>query len=112
MIVADTNISVDLLDTENNMVVGDVNIKDEPERVLPIETINEQVTEKLLGEKLDISLSTKQRGQQLKRMVVYQLGYKRLHEGLEGGYPDIRNQMLEVKVVLCQDLRQLKYLFF
>ena len=37
MIVADTNISVDLLDTENNTVVGDVNIKDEPERVLPIE---------------------------------------------------------------------------
>ena len=35
MIVADTNISVDLLDTENNMVVGDVNIKDETERVLP-----------------------------------------------------------------------------
>lgn len=98
MIVADTNISVDLLDTENNMVVGDVNIKDEPERVLPIETINQQVTEKLLGEKLDISLSTKQRGQQLERMVAYQLGYKRLHEGLEGGYPDIRNQMLEVKV--------------
>lgn len=31
-------------------------------------------------------------------MVAYQLGYKRLHEGLEGGYPDIRNQMLEVKV--------------
>lgn len=87
MIVADTNISVDLLDTENNMVVGDVNIKDEPERVLPIETINQQVTEKLLGEKLDISLSTKQRGQQLERMVAYQLGYKRLHEGLEGGYP-------------------------
>jgi hypothetical protein len=98
MIVADTNISVDLLDTENNTVVGDVNIKDEPERVLPIETINQQVTEKLLGEKLDISLSTKQRGQQLERMVAYQLGYKRLHEGLEGGYPDIRNQMLEVKV--------------
>lgn len=98
MIVADTNISVDLLDNENNMVVGDVNIKDEPERVLPIETINQQVTEKLLGEKLDISLSTKQRGQQLERMVAYQLGYKRLHEGLEGGYPDIRNQMLEVKV--------------
>lgn len=98
MIVADTNISVDLLDTENNTVVGDVNIKDEPEKVLPIETIDQQITEKLLSEKLDVSLSTKQRGQQLERMVAYQLGYKKLQEGLEGGYPDIRNQMLEVKV--------------
>ena len=43
-----------------------------------------QVTEKLLGEKLDISLSTKQRGQQLERMVAYQLGYKRLEMLLEG----------------------------
>ncbi len=98
LIVADTDISVDLLDTENNSVVGDVNIKDEPEKVLPIETIHQQITKKLLGEKLDISLSTKQRGQQLERMVAHQLGYKKLQDGLEGGYPDIRNQMLEVKV--------------
>ena len=98
MIVADTDISVDLLDTENSTVVGDVSIKDEPEKVLPIETIHQQITEKLLGEKLDISLSTKQRGQQLERMVAYQLGYKKLQGGLEGGYPDIRNQMLEIKV--------------
>ena len=98
MIVADTDISVDLLDTENSTVVGDVSIKDEPEKVLPIETIHQQITEKLLGEKLDISLSTKQRGQQLERMVAYHLGYKKLQGGLEGGYPDIRNQMLEIKV--------------
>ncbi len=61
MIVADTNISVDLLDTENNMVVGDVNIKDEPERVLPIETINQQVNSILdiNSEKTDAILELK-----------------------------------------------------
>lgn len=98
MIIADTNIPANLLDQENSTVVGDVTIKDEPEKVLPIETIDQQITEKLLGERLDISLPTKQKGQQLERIVAYQLGYKKLQEGLEGGYPDIRNQMLEVKV--------------
>lgn len=98
MIIADTNIPANLLDPENSTVVGDVTIKDEPEKVLPIETIDQQITEKLLGERLDISLPTKQKGQQLERIVAYQLGYKKLQEGLEGGYPDIRNQMLEVKV--------------
>ncbi len=37
--------------------------------------LNKRITDKLVGEKLDISLSTKQRGQQLERMVAYQLGY-------------------------------------
>lgn len=98
MIVADINIPVDLLDTEHDTVTRDVSMKDEPEKVLPIETINQQISKKLLNETLDISLSTKQRGQQLERMVAYQLGYKKLQEELEGGYPDIRNQMLEIKV--------------
>lgn len=40
----------------------------------------------------------KQKGQQLERMVAYQLGYRKVQDGLEGGYPDIRNQMLEIKV--------------
>lgn len=66
--------------------------------MLPIEYIDEQITDKLLGEKLDVTLSTKQRGQQLERLVAYQLGYKKTKEMLDGGYPDIRNQMLEVKV--------------
>jgi len=43
-------------------------------------------------------LTTKQRGQELERVVAYQLGYKKTQKMLEGGYPDIRNQMLEVKV--------------
>lgn len=56
------------------------------------------LTNELIGEKLDISLSTKQRGQQLERLVAYQLGYRKMQDMLDSGYPDIRNQMLEVKV--------------
>lgn len=98
MIIADLSLPNELLDNDNDRVLVNTSIKDEPDKVLPIETIDECITDKLLGERLDISLSTKQRGQQLERFVAYQLGYKDLKESLEGGYPDIRNQMLEVKV--------------
>lgn len=98
MVIADSSLPMELLDDENDRVIDNISIKDEPDKVLPIETIDECITDELLGKKLDISLSTKQRGQQLERFVAYQLGYKNLQEGLEGGYPDIRNQMLEVKV--------------
>lgn len=100
MVIADSNIQERLLDYNDEIISEDVSIKDEPNKVLPIEIIDERITDKLVGEKLDISLSTKQRGQQLERMVAYQLGYKGMQDedALEGGYPDIRNQMLEVKV--------------
>jgi len=98
MVIADSNLPDTLLSCANETISDDVSIKDEPNKVLPIEVIDERITDKLIGEKLDISLSTKQRGQQLERMVAYQLGYRSMQNGLEGGYPDIRNQMLEVKV--------------
>lgn len=98
MIIADSNLPEELLSCNDETISEDVSIKDEPDKVLPIETIDKRITDKLIGEKLDISLSTKQRGQQLERMVAYQLGYKVMQDSLEGGYPDIRNQMLEVKV--------------
>ena len=98
MVIADSSLPGELLDHSNDRVMTNTSIKDEPEKVLPIETIDKCITDKLKEERLDISLSTKQRGQQLERLVAYQLGYNNLKEGLEGGYPDIRNQMLEVKV--------------
>lgn len=98
MIIADSNLPKSLLAQNDETIKEDVSIKDEPDKVLPIEIIGERITDKLTGEKLDITLSTKQRGQQLERIVAYQLGYKNMRKGLEGGYPDIRNQMLEVKV--------------
>lgn len=98
MVISDSNLPDALLSCADETISADVSIKDEPNGVLPIKVIDERITDKLIGEKLDISLSTKQRGQQLERMVAYQLGYRDMQNGLEGGYPDIRNQMLEVKV--------------
>ncbi len=98
MVIADSNLPGELLSYTDKTINDNVSIKDEPNTVLPIAVIDERITNKLIGEKLDISLSTKQKGQQLERMVAYQLGYRDMQNGLEGGYPDIRNQMLEVKV--------------
>lgn len=98
MVIADSNLPDELLSCGDETICVDVSIKDEPQKVLPIEVIDKRITDELVGERLDISLSTKQRGQQLERMVAYLLGYKNMQDGLEGGYPDIRNQMLEVKV--------------
>ena len=98
MVIADSNLPQEILASGDETINADVSIKDEPNKVLPIEIIDERISDKLIGKKLDISLSTKQRGQQLERMVAYQLGYSGKQDSLEGGYPDIRNQMLEVKV--------------
>jgi len=57
-----------------------------------------QLTKVLIGEKLD-SGATKNRGQALERRVLDLLGYPSDEkEQLYGGFPDIRNQLLEVKV--------------
>lgn len=98
MVIFDKNISESLLADKDEIIDKNTSIKAEPSKVLPLEEISERVTDKLIGEKLDIELSTKQRGQQLERLVAYQLGYRAIEKELDGGYPDIRNQMLEVKV--------------
>lgn len=98
LVVDDTSLPSEILDNKGEEISEDSSIKDDPKKVLPLSYIDEQLTDTLLGETLDITLSTKQRGQQLERLVAYQLGYRKHLEMLEGGYPDIRNQMLEVKV--------------
>lgn len=69
---------------------------DFPEKAKPfcIELLSKLVAEKLLGIKLQSS-DTKNRGQILERKTMALLGYK---SNLVGGYPDIPNQLLEVKV--------------
>lgn len=98
MVIDDNTLPDDVIDEECNDIDENTSIKDDPDKVFPISYIDSKITNELIGEKLDISLSTKQRGQQLERLVAYQLGYKKMQDMLEGGYPDIRNQMLEVKV--------------
>jgi len=63
-----------------------------------IKLLTERVAKKLIGKKLDNS-ATKNRGQALERMTLDLLGYKMTDsENLVGGFPDIPNQLLEVKV--------------
>lgn len=63
-----------------------------------IKLLVEMVAKKLVGTKLENS-TTKNRGQALERMTLELLGYKMGdNENLVGGYPDIPNQLLEVKV--------------
>ena len=60
--------------------------------------IKEMVAKKLIGQKLDAA-ATKNRGQALERMTLELLGYKvQENDLLFGGFPDIKNQLLEVKV--------------
>ena len=66
--------------------------------ILSIDLIKTLVAEKLIGEKL-VANATKNRGQALERKVLELLGYKTSETDLlYGSFPDIPNQLLEVKV--------------
>jgi len=76
------------------------NMVNEPsaQEIFSLQLIKERVAKVLIGEKLD-SGATKNRGQALERMVLDLLGYPNDEkEQLYGGFPDIKNQLLEVKV--------------
>jgi len=63
-----------------------------------IALIKQMVASKLIGFKLDAA-ATKNRGQALEKKVLELLGYEvREKDLLYGAFPDIRNQLLEVKV--------------
>lgn len=63
-----------------------------------IRLLVEMVAKNLVGKKLDSS-TTKNRGQALERMTLGLLGYEMAaNENLVGGFPDIPNQLLEVKI--------------
>ncbi len=66
--------------------------------LLSMRRLNELVAEKLIGQNLSAS-DTKTRGQSLEKKVIELLGYTDDNlEVLAGGYPDVPNQLLEVKV--------------
>lgn len=67
-------------------------------QLFSISLLKEMVAEKLIGLKLD-AVSTKVRGQSLEKKVLELLGYEVSQSDLlYGAFPDIRNQLLEVKV--------------
>ena len=66
--------------------------------VFSLKLIKDLVAKPLIGEKLEAD-ATKNRGQALERKVLDLLGYSNGERGkLYGAFPDIRNQLLEVKV--------------
>lgn len=74
-----------------------------------LELIKEIVAKKLIGEKL-LSAATKKRGQALERKVLKLLGYDvNEKHNLFGDFPDIPNQLLEVKVQDTQTVDLGKY---
>jgi hypothetical protein len=76
------------------------NMVNEPsaQQIFSIQLIKEMVADVLIGEKLTTA-ATKNRGQELERKVLNLLGYpNNKKEQLYGAFPDIRNQLLEVKI--------------
>ncbi len=76
------------------------NMLKEPDfnNLFSIELLVEMVAKKLIGKTLETN-DTKNRGQALERLVLQLLDYSEDNlQGLAGGYPDIPNQLLEVKV--------------
>ena len=68
------------------------------QEIFSLVLLKEKIAKVLIGEKLE-SGATKNRGQALERRVLDLLGYpNNKKEQLYGAFPDIRNQLLEVKV--------------
>lgn len=65
-------------------------------QIMSLESIRNKVVYSLVGTRLVVS-DTKTKGQFLERVVANLLGYS-TDDSLVGGYPDIPNQLLEIKV--------------
>jgi len=77
---------------------GDMMHEPEAGDLYSIKAVKELVAEKLIGKRLEAN-DTKTRGQKLERMVLELLRYSEEEiKSLAGGYPDIPNQLLEVKL--------------
>jgi len=80
-----------------------------PNNIYSLEMIKEVVAKKLIGQKIEAD-ATKNRGQFLERMVLRLLQYDVKDEDvLYGAYPDIPNQLLEVKIQDTQTVDLGKY---
>jgi len=69
----------------------------QPNQIFSIELLKKIIAKPLIGQKLDAA-STKKRGQTLEKKVLELLGYTVDGGALHGAFPDIKNQLLEVKV--------------
>ena len=74
-------------------LISDLPVKGE---ILSLECIKDKIVKSLIGTKV-VDSDTKTKGQYLERVVANILGYSS-EDSLVGGYPDIPNQLLEIKV--------------
>jgi len=80
-----------------------------PNNIYSLEMIKEVVAKKLIGQKINAD-ATKNRGQFLERMVLKLLQYDiKDDDVLYGAYPDIPNQLLEIKIQDTQTVDLGKY---
>lgn len=89
-----------LYKVSNSTIKEKENITSEPVigKLYSIKLLNDLVAEKLIGQTLSDG-DTKTRGQNLEKKVIKLLGYSNDNlKTLAGGYPDVPNQLLEVKV--------------
>ena len=80
--------------------LSEFSIHDQPtdKSLLPLSTIKDIVLDRIIGQPI-APAATKNRGQMLEEIFATALGYNiDNNELLAGGYPDIRNQALEVKI--------------
>lgn len=79
-------------------ILKDANIfsTPKPNELLPLKTIKDRIATAVIGSKIEGS-DTKTKGQYLERTIASLLGFM-TNSSLAGGYPDIPNQLLEVKV--------------
>lgn len=84
--------------------IGDAPI---PTKIFSLDLILNKVAKPLIGTKIEAN-DTKTRGQALERKVAELLGYN-AEQQLVGGYPDLPNQLLEVKVQDAQTIDLGKY---
>ena len=81
----------------NSLTITDrISASPQTGKLLPLRMIKDKVIGSLLGRKLK-NADIKTRGQELERLVASLLGYH-VDDTLVGGYPDIPNQLLEIKV--------------
>lgn len=90
-----TNMSLHTSDNISSMTCC---ISDDPisKNIMSLESIRNKVVNSLIGTRILMS-DTKTKGQFLERVVANLLGYN-VEDSLVGGYPDIPNQLLEIKV--------------
>ncbi|MBN2758358.1 MAG: hypothetical protein JXR51_14385 [Bacteroidales bacterium] len=78
-------------------------------QIFSIEKLKTIISKNLIGFKIKAD-TTKNRGQALEEKCLLLLGYEKdTNSLLEGGYPDIRNQLLEIKIQDAQTIDLGKY---